>query len=82
MRSHAVTQAAALMLEVRKLTNSPCDNLGAALSVSLAVCLGQLGAVAVLVHAGLGGGEGRAGRAVNLQNSAILANWSILILTF
>ena len=50
--------------------------------MSLAVSLGQLGAVAVLVHAGLGGGEGSAGGAVNLQNSAILASWSIHILTF
>ena len=40
--------------------------------MSLAVCLGQLGAVAVLVHAGLGGGQGGAGGANLLQNSHYL----------
>ena len=55
---------------------SVCYNLGAVLPVSLAVCLGQLGAVAVLVHTGLGGGQGGAGRARHLQNSHYLLDTS------
>ena len=36
------------------------------LAIGLAVGLGEIGAVAELVHAGLGGGQGRAGGAGHL----------------